>query len=148
MNTVNLLSVQMVRRRDRYSLAARALVGKAIGRPVERPLQLGAFSIRAEPSAHVVLAGDSPCVLMKFDLAAVGVQAMLARFDETGDLGRAADYPVEDMTSTGGFGTNALDAVESVFDDEVLQLDTLTDAWEGGVRVPLARGGDHRDARR
>lgn len=114
MGVVNLLAVQEVRRSDRYSLALRALVAKALGGDMTEPLQLGRFEMASQPTANVVLTSGDGRTHVRFFVAAASIPHLLERFDADQTLGAKADYYVDDMVvDDGGFGSDAWSAAEA-----------------------------------
>lgn len=94
--TVSLVGVQIVRRQDSYSLAARALFGRALGGKLGEDLRLGPFSADEQPSAHVMLPGNTEEELC-FILGWVALPWVLERFDEDQTLGEHGDYWLDDI---------------------------------------------------
>ena len=128
-----LAGVREIRRRDRYSLATRALVAKALGLTIGSTLTIGPFTMREQPSANVRPAdGTTAYAMIRFYLAAGAAPWFLEAIDEgecTADTAESYCDLGAIVAENDSFGADALKLAGAVYPDDKRQWRMLCEAW-------------------
>ena len=127
---VSLTGVLAVRRGERHSLAARAIVARALGMHRAGDLVLPRFSMTEQPSAGIVCPATMPVfVRVAFWLSAAAVPWILEGIDRGETPADAALCDLGDVVQD-GFGEQAESITEIVYPDKRRRWRLLHEAWK------------------